>query len=110
MPQVARVRLAPRDELGHLLDTASTVPPQRADDIDREAPLGEGASIHQSGIARAKVVADDRVLPRGDATAVRVALRLKQGGILVVGRRGGGDCGNERSRALVQGSLRASVG
>lgn len=109
-PELGRVPRAARDQLGQLLDAPSPAPPQRAHHVDGEAPLGERPAVHERGIARSEVVADDGVLPAGDAEAEGVALRLEEGRVLVVGRRGGGDRGDEGRGALVQGAARAAVG
>ena len=76
------------DELGELLDTAVPFPPQCADHVRLE---GAGTGRTQVGVDRvgqARVAADDRVLPSGDAEREQVRLAGQQAGVPVIGRGG----------------------
>ena len=110
-PSLGRVPLAARDQLWAAARRPGPVSHHSAPTTSTaRTPLGERSAVDQRGVARPEVVAHDGVLPAGDAEAQGVALGLEEGGVLVVGRRGRGDGGDEGRRALVQGAARAAVG
>ncbi len=86
------------------------VPPQRAFDPGRELPAPRGRQVDRQRVSRAEVVADDRVLPGGDAPGVQVSLGQQQASQPVLEGNRGNVPAHQCRGALVQAALRCPAG
>ena len=99
---------AARDHLGDLLCATGALPPERTDDSCREFPALSHLRVKAEGVSP-EVIADDGVLPGGDAQRMKVLLRKAKAGLQFFPRGLGKDLLDKIHRAFVQGSLRRTV-
>ncbi len=95
---------------GQLLGPAAALPPQRADHPPGEQSAAVGFQVGVEAVRDDGVVADDGLLPAGDAQRVQVALALDDAGHLVGHLGPGHDPLDQVHGAFLQGAGRAAVG
>ena len=78
------------------------IPPEGADDPSREITASRGIEVRGVVAPERVLVADDRVLPAGDAQGVQVGLALAKASCHVVGRGGRRQVTHQIDRTLVQ--------
>ena len=99
--------LARVDQLIDLLQITRAVPPQRAHHARGERTARGQRRIDVAGVGEGGIaVADDRVLPRGDAERVQVLLRQQDAALDVGGHVGRDVSLDERHRSFLQRALR----
>ena len=102
-------RLTPSDQVGDLLDALAPVPPEGADHVRAELAARGRVDVGRARVVHARVRADDRVLPAGDAERVQVVLTGEQRRA-IVGAGGAGQVPrDEGGRPLVEGAARVAV-
>ena len=82
------------------------VPPEGALDPRGQRPGRGGGQVGRQRVGRAEVVADDRVLPGGDAAGVQVLLREQQPATWSSRVERGNVAAHQAGGAFVQGALR----
>ena len=102
-------RLAPPDEVGHLLDAEPPFPPQGTHHVGAQVAVAGRGDVGRRRVVHPGVGADDRVLPAGDAERVQVGLPLHQGRVVLLPRRARQQARDQRGRPLVQRAARPPV-
>ena len=88
---------APRSRSHHSAPTTSAV----------RSPLRRGPQVRRAGVVHAGVVADDRVLPAGDAQRVQVGLAGEQRRVVLLGGRWPGSVPGDRRASRPRAASRS---